>query len=62
MKQPKLNRFAVPSQNLPKKRYHSDVDPEESPSNLRGQRLIKRQKTKDEQNCVAVGDVTLESY
>lgn len=59
MKQPKLKRFAVPSQNLPKKRYHSDVDPQEGPSNVRGQRLFKRHKRKEEQNYSAVSDVIL---
>lgn len=53
MKQPKLKRFAVPSQNLPKKKYHSADDPQEGTSNLRTQRLLKRQtiKAEDEEVC-----------
>lgn len=45
MKQPKLKRCAVPSKNLPMHRHNTD-DPQEGPSNLRGQRLSKRKKTK----------------
>lgn len=47
MKQPKLNRFAVPSQNLPKKRQYSLDSAEAGPSHLRRARFAKRQKTKE---------------
>lgn len=47
MKQPKLNRFAVPSQNLPRKRQYPGSS-EAGPSHLRRARFAKRQKRQEE--------------
>lgn len=58
-KQPKLEKFAIPSQNLPKKRLQIEnkvQGEQQGPSKLRRQRLARRQQIRDETSSVPISE------
>ncbi|KAJ8909937.1 hypothetical protein NQ315_005656 [Exocentrus adspersus] len=59
MKQPRLKRFTIPSQNLPKKRLQTRSTSKQGPLNLRRQRMIKRQQLKEHSYGMPIGECSL---